>query len=75
MNDPLIRRIEAAKYLGVAVPTLDRWAAAGKIARPVKMSARCSGWRQSVLDAFLERFVQSDEPANAQPVEVANAAG
>lgn len=56
--DPIIRRIPAAKYIGVSVPTLDRWLALGKIPKPTKFSARASGWKQSVLDEFIAKHTQ-----------------
>ena len=51
--DSILRPRDAAAYLGIARPTLYRWAHDGALPAPIKLGARASGWRRSVLDAFL----------------------
>ena len=48
-----IRRAEAAKKLGVSIPTLDRWASIGRIRKPAHIGGRASGWPESYLDALI----------------------
>lgn len=45
----------AAEYLGVAVSTLYRWAAASDLPKPIKLGSQASGWRKADLDAWLDR--------------------
>ncbi|WP_331297196.1 helix-turn-helix transcriptional regulator [Methylobacterium hispanicum] len=54
MNDRLIRRAEAASFLGIGVSTLDRMIASGRMPQPIKMSPRVVGWRESVLQSLLD---------------------
>ncbi|KAB1078397.1 helix-turn-helix transcriptional regulator [Methylobacterium soli] len=53
MNDRLIRRAEAAAFLSVGTSTLDRMIADGRLPRPLKISTRIVGWRESTLQAVL----------------------
>ena len=53
-NDPLLRPKAAAAYLGVAPSTFWRWARAGRIPAGIRLSRRCTCWRRSTLDAFVE---------------------
>ena len=48
-----IRRAEAAKKLGVSLPTLDRWASIGRIRKPSHIGPRASGWPESYLDEVI----------------------
>ncbi|MFM0696528.1 AlpA family phage regulatory protein [Paraburkholderia graminis] len=59
MTDSILRRKDAAKFLGISVPTLDKWYSGGHIAKPIKIGPRAVGWRESYLKAFLvEREAQ-----------------
>lgn len=51
--DQILRPRDAALYLGIARPTLYRWAQEGALPAPIKLGLRASGWRRSVLDSFL----------------------
>lgn len=53
MPDQIYRRRGAALYLGVSVPTLDRWYREGHIAKPIKIGPQAVGWRESYLKQFL----------------------
>lgn len=54
-NDPLRSRREAAGYLGVAPQTLAVWACTNRYALPLVKIGRHVKYRQSDLDAFIER--------------------
>ncbi len=49
----IMRPADAAKYLSVSVQTLYRWAAEGKLPRPLKLGERASGWKKADLDAYI----------------------
>ena len=51
----MLRPAEAARFLGVSVQTAYRWAAIGRLPRPLKLGPRTSGWRLEDLQAFLDR--------------------
>ena len=51
--DPILRPIEAAAYLNVKIGTIYSFVRKGSLAKPIKLGARASGWRQSALDAYL----------------------
>lgn len=54
-RSPLLTRTEAAEYLGVRVQTLSLWASTGRYDLPFVKVGRLSKYRQSDLDAFLDR--------------------
>ena len=56
MNDRLIRRNEAAAFLSVGKTTLDRMIVDGRLPKPLKMSARIVGWRESTLKNVLDKI-------------------
>ena len=56
MNDRLIRRNEAAAFLSVGKTTLDRMIVDGRLPKPLKMSARIVGWRESTLKNVLDQI-------------------
>lgn len=54
-NDPLRSRREAANYLGIAPQTLAVWACTKRYHLPLIKIGRHVKYRQSDLDAFIER--------------------
>lgn len=44
-----------AEMMGVSVPTIWRWAKAGQLPKPVKLSPGCTRWRESDLNDWMER--------------------
>lgn len=54
-----LRAKKAAAYLGVSISTLWRWSSEGRLPRPIRLSARCSVWPQTALDAFLARHANA----------------
>ncbi len=55
MTDAILRPKAAAKYLGVAVSTLYRWAAASDFPKPFHLGPRVTGWRKEDIDQWIER--------------------
>jgi len=55
MTSAILRPKAAAEYLGVAVSTLYRWAAATDFPKPIKLGRQASGWRKADLDAWIDR--------------------
>lgn len=47
-------RADTARFLGVAVTTLERWAREGHGPRPIKIGPRRLGYRTRDLIAFIE---------------------
>lgn len=60
-NDPLRSRREAANYLGVAPQTLAVWACTQRYHLPLVKIGRHVKYRQSDLDAFIERNTYGGE--------------
>jgi len=60
-NTSLRSRREAADYLGVAPQTLAVWACTKRYALPMVKIGRHVKYRQSDLDAFIERNVMGKE--------------
>ncbi|MGA7181260.1 MAG: helix-turn-helix domain-containing protein [Thiobacillaceae bacterium] len=58
---PLLTRRQAAEYLGVKEKTLAQWATAGRYGLPYIRVGRKAMYRQSDLDAFIERNVVGGE--------------
>lgn len=54
----VLRPREAARYVGVSRPTIDRWRKAGKFPKALQLGAQAIGWRRSDLDDWL-----NDRPA------------
>lgn len=52
-SDPLIRVRDAAEFLSIGKRTLHDLRARGDLPEPITISPRCKGWRQSVLQAWL----------------------
>ena len=50
-----MRSVDAAAFLGVSVTTLYRWAREGHIAKGIKLAPRCTVWRRTDLEAFVDR--------------------
>jgi prophage regulatory protein len=55
MMDRMIRPAEAAKKLGISRSTLYEMIDRGLLVKPQPISMRAVGWRESVLDAFLQQ--------------------
>jgi excisionase family DNA binding protein len=55
INDALLDNATAAKYLGITTGTLDVWRSTGRYAIPYVKVGRLVKYRQSALDAFLEK--------------------
>lgn len=43
----LLSAQKMAEQLGVSVPTIWRWAKAGRLPKPTKLSPGCSRWKES----------------------------
>lgn len=67
--DCILRPAEAARKLGCARSTLYRWVNAGVLQRPVSVGERTSGWRESVLDAFLAMREEKGSAVKGNPVK------
>ncbi|MCG5495642.1 helix-turn-helix transcriptional regulator [Ectothiorhodospira variabilis] len=52
--DPVLRPRDAAEFLGIGKTSLYRLVAAGRLPRPIRLSAQSTGWRLSTLNAYLE---------------------
>lgn len=52
-NAQVLRPREAARYVGVSRPTIDRWRKAGKFPKALQLGAQAIGWRRSDLDDWL----------------------
>ncbi|MEJ2630926.1 MAG: helix-turn-helix domain-containing protein [Acidihalobacter sp.] len=55
ISNAIVRRIDAAQYLGISLPTLHRLVQRGELQAPIKLTRTASGWRQTELDEFIER--------------------
>ena len=49
----VLRPREAARYVGVSRPTIDRWRKAGKFPKALQLGAQSIGWRRRDLDEWL----------------------
>ena len=49
----VLRPREAARYVGVSRPTIDRWRKAGKFPKALQLGAQSIGWRRGDLDEWL----------------------
>ena len=49
----VLRPREAARYVGLSRPTIDRWRKAGKFPKALQLGAQAIGWRRSDLDDWL----------------------
>lgn len=50
----VLRPREAARYVGLSRPTIDRWRKAGKFPKALQLGAQAIGWRRSNLDEWLD---------------------
>lgn len=55
MDDPIIRPRQARRLLGIGNTTLYKLVKDGALPAPMKISPRASGWRKSVLDAYIAK--------------------
>jgi excisionase family DNA binding protein len=51
----VLTRAEAAKFLSVSVPTLERWAKEGRGPKTVQLGVRRLGYRLDQLISFLDQ--------------------
>jgi len=51
---PLVDTIGAARYIGIAAPTLETWRCTGRVKIKFVRVGRCVKYRLADLDAFLE---------------------
>jgi predicted DNA-binding transcriptional regulator AlpA len=58
-----LRARNAAEYLGIGLSTFWKWAAAGRIAPGVRLSARCTVWPVEALESVLAEA----KAANREP--------
>ncbi|MYB29102.1 MAG: AlpA family phage regulatory protein [Acidimicrobiaceae bacterium] len=49
----MLRPREAARYVGLIRPTIDRWRKAGKFPKALQLGAQAIGGRRSDLDVWL----------------------
>ena len=49
----VLRPREAARYVGLIRPTIDRWRKAGKFPKALQLGAQAIGGRRSDLDVWL----------------------
>lgn len=49
----VLRPREAARYVGLSRPTIDRWRKAGKFPKALRLGSQAIGWRRSDLDKWL----------------------
>lgn len=59
MSEPLMRRPEAAVYLGVAKSFLDKAACAGNGPKMVRLATKAVAYRRSDLDEWIESRIVS----------------
>lgn len=63
-QDPILRRVDAARELGIKPGTLSKWVADGIIERPIKIGPRAVGWLQSTVLAFKEERIEMSSVSN-----------
>ena len=51
LEPAILRREEAAAYMGIGTALLERLAAKGKLPKPRQISDGCAGWLRTELDA------------------------
>ena len=57
-----LRAKTAAAFLSIGISTLFRWVQEGKLPKPIRLSTRCSVWKISDLEKFLEQQSAKDQP-------------
>lgn len=55
----VIRAKGVAAFLNIGLSTVWKWHAEGKLPPGIRISPRCTVWRRSDLEAFLERQAAS----------------
>ena len=50
----VLRPREAARYVGLSRPAIDRWRKAGKFPKALQLGPQAIGWRRSDLDKWLD---------------------
>ncbi|WP_072034082.1 helix-turn-helix transcriptional regulator [Citrobacter braakii] len=54
MDTRYLRPKDLANQLGISVSSLWRWARAGKIPKPIKLSERVTAWSSTEIASWLE---------------------
>ena len=54
IQSEVLRPREAARYVGLSRPTIDRWRKAGKFPKALQLGPQAIGWRRSDLDKWLD---------------------
>ena len=54
MHERLLKVSEVQARLGISRPTIYNWMETGRLPRPIKFSAKCVRWPESVIDAWIE---------------------
>ena len=67
--DPTLRARDSAEFLAIGKSTFWRWVQQGRIPPGIRLSARCTVWRKSVLEHFL---MNASGEVNAQTLEAQN---
>lgn len=57
--DPILRLPQVKQATGLSRATIYKMAASGKFPKPIKISARASGWRESSIIAFLDSLEEA----------------
>lgn len=52
-HSEVLRPRDAARYVGLSRPTIDRWRKAGKFPKALQLGPQAIGWRRSDLDEWL----------------------
>lgn len=53
MDDPVLRPAAVARALGIKKTALYAWVKKGLLPKPVRYGPRATGWRKSIIDAYL----------------------
>ena len=66
-NERLLRVKEVAGYFGVAVSTVWLWNKQGKIPKPFKLTPSTTVWKNSDIQAHIQKMIEENLPKN-EPV-------
>ena len=58
----IVRRLNAAKRLGISNATIDRWVREGHIIKPTRIGPRACGWSEAYLDALIAGTAEQSNP-------------
>lgn len=62
--DRILRLRHVLEYTGLSRSTLYRKVSDGAFPKPVQLSARCVGWRESAVKAWMQEPMAYDAPAS-----------